>query len=193
MDRDRRSFLKSAGAGLAAAGLALTPERTGRWSRRRRRSSARRASSSASRRARIRFAVSSSRARAAAAAPRAGQLSEMKQKYGEITMLDFPQFTKDTFPGVTKMDLFSSLFGDVTDDSMFPQGPRLRSVVRLGPALARGAGQEVSGDRDAGAAHLEQCADQPRQCRCRPAQGRRRDRQALAGRVSPSSARGRCG
>jgi hypothetical protein len=44
---------------------------------------------------------------------------EMKQKYGEITMLDFPQFTKDTFPGVTHMDLFSGLFGDVTDDTMF--------------------------------------------------------------------------
>ena len=43
----------------------------------------------------------------------------MKAKYGEITMLDFPQFTKDTFPGVTHMDLFSGLFGDVTDDSMF--------------------------------------------------------------------------
>ncbi len=43
----------------------------------------------------------------------------MKKQYGEITMLDFPQFTKDTFPGVTKMDLFSGLFGDVTDDSMF--------------------------------------------------------------------------
>jgi len=45
--------------------------------------------------------------------------AEMKGKYGEITMLDFPQFTKDTFPGVTHMDLFSGLFGDVTDDSMF--------------------------------------------------------------------------
>jgi sugar phosphate isomerase/epimerase len=50
----------------------------------------------------------------------AGMTSEqMKQKYGEITMLDFPQFTKDTFPGVTRMDLFSGLFGDITDDSMF--------------------------------------------------------------------------
>jgi sugar phosphate isomerase/epimerase len=45
--------------------------------------------------------------------------AEMKQRYGEITMLDFPQFTKDTFPGVTHMDIFSGLFGDVTDDSMF--------------------------------------------------------------------------
>jgi sugar phosphate isomerase/epimerase len=43
----------------------------------------------------------------------------MKEKYGEITMLDFPQFTKDTFAGVTHMDIFSGLFGDVTDDSMF--------------------------------------------------------------------------
>jgi sugar phosphate isomerase/epimerase len=45
--------------------------------------------------------------------------AQMKEKYGEITMLDFPQFTKDNFPGVTHMDLFSGLFGDVTDDSMF--------------------------------------------------------------------------
>ena len=37
-------------------------------------------------------------------------------------MLDFPQFTKDTFPGVTHMDLFSGLFGDVTDDSMYVAG-----------------------------------------------------------------------
>jgi len=45
--------------------------------------------------------------------------AQMKAKYGEITMLDFPQWTKDNFPGVTRMDIFSGLFGDVTDDSMF--------------------------------------------------------------------------
>jgi sugar phosphate isomerase/epimerase len=45
--------------------------------------------------------------------------AEMKQRYGEITMLDFPQFVKDTFPGVTHMDIYSGLFGDVIDDSMF--------------------------------------------------------------------------
>jgi sugar phosphate isomerase/epimerase len=43
----------------------------------------------------------------------------MMAKYGELTLLDFPQFTKDTFPGVTRMDIRSALFGDVTDDSMF--------------------------------------------------------------------------
>src|SRR5579871_191221 len=51
--------------------------------------------------------------------------SELKQKYGEITMLDFPKFTKDTFPGVTHMDLFSGLFGDVTDDKMYVDVPLL--------------------------------------------------------------------
>jgi sugar phosphate isomerase/epimerase len=43
----------------------------------------------------------------------------MKDHYGTLTMLDFPQFTKDTFPGVMRLDLSSGLFGDVTDDSMF--------------------------------------------------------------------------
>jgi sugar phosphate isomerase/epimerase len=48
---------------------------------------------------------------------------DMKKKYGEITMLDFPRFTKDTFPGVTRMDLFSGLFGDAADDAMFVSVP----------------------------------------------------------------------
>jgi sugar phosphate isomerase/epimerase len=55
-------------------------------------------------------------------APGSPASQELKKTYGEITMLDFPQFTKDTFPGVTHMDIFSGLFGDVTDDSMFVPG-----------------------------------------------------------------------
>lgn len=43
----------------------------------------------------------------------------MKQKYGELTLLDFPAFSKEHFPGVTRMDLFSGFFGDITDDAMF--------------------------------------------------------------------------
>jgi sugar phosphate isomerase/epimerase len=64
---------------------------------------------------------------------------QMKAKYGEITMLDFPQFTKDTFPGVTHMDLFSSLFGDVTDDTMFfpDQGSRPGGFDPLSPSGRR--------------------------------------------------------
>ncbi len=46
-------------------------------------------------------------------------IEDMKRKYGEITMLDFPDFTKKTFPGVHQMDLFSGLFGDMEDDSMY--------------------------------------------------------------------------
>lgn len=49
---------------------------------------------------------------------------ELKQKYGEITLLDFPQFTIDTYSGVTAMDLWSSLFGDINDDSMFTRVER---------------------------------------------------------------------
>jgi hypothetical protein len=37
------------------------------------------------------------------------QAEAMKKKYGEITMLDFPQFTKETFPGLHYMDLWSGV------------------------------------------------------------------------------------
>lgn len=50
------------------------------------------------------------------------EVAAMKKKYGEITMLDFPEFTKKTFPGVYQMDLWSSLFGDMHDDSQFVKG-----------------------------------------------------------------------
>ena len=54
-----------------------------------------------------------------------------KKKYGEITLLDFPQFTRDTYPGVTKMDLFSGHFGDVDDDSQFLKA-EVRGETRRG-------------------------------------------------------------
>ena len=70
-----------------------------------------------------------------------------KKKYGEMTMLDVGQFTKDVFPGVTHMDLWSSLFGDVTDDSMFAseeysRGGRTRTRYEFDPGTA--IGQEVA-------------------------------------------------
>ena len=136
---DRREFFKTAGAGIAAAGFVLGPQDQAAargWTEKDK--LARIASCSWP----IRFIFKSrpgggrgATPPAPPAAPAAGQPSapapptnrgnagvssqEMKQKYGEITMLDFPQFTKDTFPGVTHMDIFSGLFGDVTDDSMF--------------------------------------------------------------------------
>jgi len=71
-------------------------------------------------------------------APASPQSDEMKKKYGELTMLDMPQFTKDTYPGVTHMDLFSGLFGDVTDDTMYvAAGPTGRGR-EFDPASASG-------------------------------------------------------
>jgi sugar phosphate isomerase/epimerase len=72
---------------------------------------------------------------AAAARAKLPSPAEQKAKYGEITLLDFPQFTKDTFPGVTHMDLYSALFGDVTDDSMFfPAGSADRGFDPMSPS-----------------------------------------------------------
>lgn len=72
-----------------------------------------------------------------------GQSAAMKQKYGEITMLDFPQYTKDTFPGVTHMDLFSGLFGDFGDDTMYVKvplfvGTQTRVTTEFDPSSASG-------------------------------------------------------
>jgi hypothetical protein len=60
---------------------------------------------------------------------------EQKKKYGEITLLDFPQFAKDTFPGVTHLDLYSGFFGDVADNSMFfPEGSADHGFDPLSPS-----------------------------------------------------------
>ena len=68
---------------------------------------------------------------------------EMKRKYGEITMLDFPDFTKKMFPGVYHMDLFSGLFGDMGDDSMYVKSTvsfngRSRTVTEFDPSSTSG-------------------------------------------------------
>jgi sugar phosphate isomerase/epimerase len=63
------------------------------------------------------------------------EVDQMKKKYGEITMLDFPEFTKKTFPGVRDMDLFSGLFGDMDDD---------RQYVKSSVAGSNGAIHEVT-------------------------------------------------
>ena len=59
------------------------------------------------------------------------EVIELKKKYGEITLLDFPQFTIDTYPGVPAMDLWSSLFGDFTDETMYTSTER-NGQTRLG-------------------------------------------------------------
>ncbi|MCP5113317.1 MAG: TIM barrel protein [bacterium] len=127
-DTDRRGFLGTAGAALAAASAATAAPLSEKDKLSRIASNTWPLRNMFKRRP-------SSRANPTAA--------EMKKKYGEITMLDMPQFTKDTYPGVYHMDLWSSLFGDVTDDSMFTateytRGGRTRTFYEFDPATASG-------------------------------------------------------
>jgi Xylose isomerase-like TIM barrel len=68
----------------------------------------------------------------------------MKKKYGEITMLDFPDFTKRTFPGVYQMDLWSGLFGESEDESQYFTATvtgydgKSRTVREFDPSTASG-------------------------------------------------------
>ena len=110
---NRRTFLKTAGAGFGAAGVLLATEGS---SLARPITEKKKLDRIASNTWPIRYIFKSRRQERTNP-----QSEEMKKKYGEITMLDFPDFTKKTFPGVTKMDLFSGLFGDVTDSSMYVQ------------------------------------------------------------------------
>ena len=111
---DRRNFFKTAGA----AGLALSPAAAAGAAATKPLSEKEKLSRIASNTWPLRYIFKSR-----TGFGRNPTAVEMKKKYGEITMLDFPQFTKDTFPGVTHMDIFSGLFGDVTDDSMYVEVP----------------------------------------------------------------------
>src|SRR5450755_1585676 len=115
MDINRRGFLTTAGAGAGAAGLALGTAGVAQAAPlTEKQKQARIASNTWP----IRYIFKSR-----TGFGRNPKNEAAKSKYGEITMLDFPRFTKDTFPGVTHMDLFSGLFGDVTDDSMYVSVP----------------------------------------------------------------------
>ncbi|MBV8811154.1 MAG: TIM barrel protein [Acidobacteriaceae bacterium] len=121
----RRGFLKSAGAGLAgslilnatgpnASAQEGAPESITHAGAGRPLTDKEKIARIASNTWPIRYIFKS---HAVMAAPQ--EVEQMKKKYGEITMLDFPDFTKQQFPGVYQMDLFSGLFGDAGDDSMF--------------------------------------------------------------------------
>jgi sugar phosphate isomerase/epimerase len=128
LDQHRRDFLKTAGLALAPAAAAEAAPLTEKQKLER----------IASNSWPIRYIFKSR-----TGFTRNPRIEQMKEKYGEITMLDFPQFTKDTFPGVTHMDIFSGLFGDVADDSMYVQVPVLvgaatRVTQEFDPSSASG-------------------------------------------------------
>jgi sugar phosphate isomerase/epimerase len=130
----RRDFLK-AGAGLPAIGLAAAVEQTAAASPLTEKEKLDRIASNTWP---LRFIFKSRMGFGANT-----RSAEMKKKYGEITMLDMPRFTKDTFPGVTRMDLFSGLFGETSDDSMYVAvplqvGAATRTTMEFDPSSASG-------------------------------------------------------
>ena len=179
---DRRSFFKTVGAAASGAALSPLPATAGPLTEKEK--LARIASNTWP----IRYIFKSRTGFGR------GQVSQdLKKKYGEITMLDFPQFTKDTFPGVTHMDLFSGLFGDVTDDSMYVSVPLMvgaatRVTQEFDPSSAAGKrwldkmANKMAGHRHQVPAHLQQRAARHLRAGCGEAQGRHRGGQEVAGR-----------
>lgn len=140
---ERRDFLKSVGKGIAlttAAGAVLSASNKA-YARPIDERIKQIASNSyaVNRLFKRRSRRSSTRPMSDAQKARMQELEQFKQKYGEITMLDFPQWTKDTYPGVTKMDLWDPLFGDIDDESQFSNrgfDPSLPSSKRYLDKLA---------------------------------------------------------
>jgi len=158
----RRNFLKAAGMGLAAAGAVLTPQEEARAQAEAEKMNLERIAANSygvrnlfktrpyngPRRSRQRPAepdnvMNDPNAAGPLAVAKAAQAAraklptraEQKAKYGEITLLDFPQFAKELFPGVTHMDLYSGFFGDVDDNSMyFPEGSADQGFDPLSPS-----------------------------------------------------------
>ena len=140
MSTDRRTFFKSVGA--ATAGVALAPQSSSAAPLTEKQKLDRLASNTWP----IRYIFKSR-----TGFGRGARNEEIKKKYGEITMLDFPQFTKDTFPGVTHMDLFSGLFGDPSDEKQYVDVP-------LTVGAATRVTQEFDPSSTAGKAWLEKMA-----------------------------------
>ena len=128
----RREFFKTVGVGLAAASGVLAAESYG----------VARLLTEKEKLARIASNTWPVRSLFKSRSQRSSPETEaFRKKYGQITMLDFPQFTKDIFPGVSHMDLWSSLFGDVTDDSMYAKstmtfGQTTRAAYEFDPSTA---------------------------------------------------------
>ena len=146
---NRRRFIQTAGAGIGAAGALLGTTAAGAAAPR---AATQRTAKPLSEKEKLARLASNTWPLRSLFKGRPGpnrnpRGEEMKKTYGEITMLDMPRFTKDTFPGVTRMDLFSGLFGDVTDDTMF---------VAAGPS---GRGREFDPSSPSGRKWLDTLAN----------------------------------
>jgi sugar phosphate isomerase/epimerase len=179
MTIDRRDFFKTAGAGLGAAGMALSPAAAAPAP----------PLTQAEKLARIASCTWPIRSifKSRTAFGRNPRNDELKKKYGEITMLDFPQFTKDTFPGVTHMDLFSGLFGDVTDNSMYVDVPLMvgaatRTTQEFDPSSAPGRRwlEQLAGKMAATGTRCQHISNNAPRDICEPDEAKRKEGIAVA-------------
>lgn len=136
----RRTFFKAAGAAVGTAGMMKAAEPHSEW---RPLSEKEKYDRIASNTWPIRYIFKTPTDWTERDTETAKMVEGMRKKYGEITMLDFPTFTKETFPGVYKMDLFSGLFGDFGDPSMYVAsqvtvGTRTHTFHEFDPSSASG-------------------------------------------------------
>ena len=86
-------------------------------------------------------------------------------------------FTKKTFPGVYHMDLFSGLFGDMADDSMYVKSTvnvdgASHTMTEFDPSSASGKkwlekmANKHGRHRDEVSSHLKQCSARHLRSRC---------------------------
>ncbi|HOQ60211.1 MAG TPA: twin-arginine translocation signal domain-containing protein, partial [Vicinamibacterales bacterium] len=114
---ERRDFLKKAGLGVAAAGTLLTESLSGQSSVNRQLSESEKLSRLAMTCWPQRHLFKTYGRMGAPDAETAG----LRKKYGEITMHDLPKWTKDFFPGIYHLDLWSDVFGDPADTAQYTE------------------------------------------------------------------------
>ncbi len=114
---DRREFLRMAGLGVAAAGTLFSGTASAQGA------SVARQLTEPEKLSRIASCCWPPRLLFTAIGGRqpSEEALSLRKKYGEITMLDFPQWTKDTYPGVYHLDLWSDVFGDPADASQYKE------------------------------------------------------------------------
>ena len=186
---DRREFLKKAGLGVVAAGTLLEHDAFAQGA------SVMRELTEGEKLSRIASSCWPPRQcfKSIGNRPPNEETVAMRKKYGEITMLDFPQWTRDTYPGVYHLDLWSDVFGDPGDPTQYnetkvEQGRPDLQRVPLGPDLAvieevaREAGGHHPEDEHRLPARLEQRPPEPGGSRRGEAQGRHPRGQGLDGR-----------
>ena len=113
---DRRDFLMKAGLGVAAAGTLLSDSLSAQ-------ASVARPLTEPEKLSRLAMACWPQRHlfKTYGRGTPDAEMTGLRKKYGEITLLDLPRWTKDFFPGVYHLDLWSDVFGDPADSAQYTE------------------------------------------------------------------------